>query len=225
MREAFYLVESRSDRDNMVILGMPLIGERKSVDTGTRVPFVWGDEQEQAMYELKIALTTPPALITLDYGPEAGPIVLAFDAIPGGSPDWREKAIAEEKECRASISRIEGSRAEKEKELPVAKSTETREFERIVELTDSEARDIEERNLARPSTRPPVRSKLSTITAVKALLGDPWLRMVTVPWSLDCGCLKYNMPTVKAEQRYYAKYQNPGDSTAFRHLDLNLKVE
>ena len=42
--------------------------------------FVWGMEQTEAMDLLKIALTSPPALKTIDYSELAGLIILAVDA-------------------------------------------------------------------------------------------------------------------------------------------------
>ena len=42
--------------------------------------FVWGKEQEIAMDKLKMALTTAPAMKTLNYSEKAGEIVLAVDA-------------------------------------------------------------------------------------------------------------------------------------------------
>ena len=44
------------------------------------VPFVWGDEQQEAMDELKLRLTSPPAIQSLNYEEGAGEIVLAVDA-------------------------------------------------------------------------------------------------------------------------------------------------
>ena len=43
-------------------------------------PFVWGKEQIEAMDLLKLALTTPPALVSLDYSEGTGEIILAVDA-------------------------------------------------------------------------------------------------------------------------------------------------
>ena len=43
-------------------------------------PFKWKEEQQQAIDALKEALTTAPAIVTLDYGPEAGDIILSIDA-------------------------------------------------------------------------------------------------------------------------------------------------
>lgn len=42
-------------------------------------PFIWGKEQVEAMNLLKLSLTTPPALVSLDYTEEAGDIILAVD--------------------------------------------------------------------------------------------------------------------------------------------------
>ena len=44
------------------------------------VPFVWGDEQQASMDILKEALTSAPALRTLNYSEGAGEIILAVDA-------------------------------------------------------------------------------------------------------------------------------------------------
>ena len=44
------------------------------------VPFVWGKEQQAAMETLKLALTTAPALRSIDYRKDAGEIILAVDA-------------------------------------------------------------------------------------------------------------------------------------------------
>ena len=44
------------------------------------VPFVWGEEQVAAMETLKAALTTAPALRSIDYADNAGEIILAVDA-------------------------------------------------------------------------------------------------------------------------------------------------
>jgi RNase H-like domain found in reverse transcriptase/Reverse transcriptase (RNA-dependent DNA polymerase) len=44
----------------------------------------WGEEQDLAMFELKIALTNAPALVTIDYGPDGGLIIVAFDASKKG---------------------------------------------------------------------------------------------------------------------------------------------
>ncbi len=43
-------------------------------------PFIWGKEQIEAMDLLKLALTTPPALVSFDYSEEKGEIILAMDA-------------------------------------------------------------------------------------------------------------------------------------------------
>ena len=40
----------------------------------------WTDAQEESMNVLKNALTSAPALVTIDYAEGAGRIVLAFDA-------------------------------------------------------------------------------------------------------------------------------------------------
>src|SRR5262249_49007883 len=45
-----------------------------------RVPFEWGPEQREAADALKQALTSPPALISIDYSEEAGRIYLAIDS-------------------------------------------------------------------------------------------------------------------------------------------------
>ena len=42
--------------------------------------FIWDKEQTESMDRLKIALTTAPALISLDYSEDAGDIILAVDA-------------------------------------------------------------------------------------------------------------------------------------------------
>ena len=42
--------------------------------------FVWEEEQEEAMQRLKDALTTAPALLPLDYSPDAGKVILAVDS-------------------------------------------------------------------------------------------------------------------------------------------------
>ena len=42
--------------------------------------FVWGKEQMEAMDLLKLALTTLPALVSLDYSEGAGDIILVVDA-------------------------------------------------------------------------------------------------------------------------------------------------
>lgn len=44
------------------------------------IPFIWGKEQVEAMDLLKFALTSPPALVSLDYTEGAGDIILAVDA-------------------------------------------------------------------------------------------------------------------------------------------------
>lgn len=44
------------------------------------VLFVWGDDQDRAMAILKEALTTAPALASLDYSEGAGEIILGADA-------------------------------------------------------------------------------------------------------------------------------------------------
>ena len=46
--------------------------------------FVWNAEQRHAMDELKIALTTAPALLPIDYGPDAGEIIVMVDACGTG---------------------------------------------------------------------------------------------------------------------------------------------
>ena len=43
-------------------------------------PFIWGKEQIEAMDLLKLALTTSPTLVSLDYSEEVGEIILAVDA-------------------------------------------------------------------------------------------------------------------------------------------------
>lgn len=48
------------------------------------IPFVWGEQQDQAMFDLKISLTQAPALVTPAYGEDAGLIVVAFDASQKG---------------------------------------------------------------------------------------------------------------------------------------------
>jgi hypothetical protein len=48
------------------------------------VPFVWGEEQHQAMEELKMALTIAPTLVKITYDEDSGEIILATDA-SGGS--------------------------------------------------------------------------------------------------------------------------------------------
>ena len=50
----------------------------------TGVVFVWGLEQVEAMHLLKVALTTAPALIQLDYSDGAGLIILMIDASKNG---------------------------------------------------------------------------------------------------------------------------------------------
>ena len=47
--------------------------------------WVWGEAQEDAMFNLKMALTNAPALVTIDYGPEGGLIIVAFD---GSKKGW-----------------------------------------------------------------------------------------------------------------------------------------
>ena len=42
--------------------------------------FIWGTEQQLAMDALKVALTTAPALVTLDYSSGAEEIILAVDS-------------------------------------------------------------------------------------------------------------------------------------------------
>lgn len=44
------------------------------------VKFIWGAEQAAAMKELQKAITSPPILITIRYGPGAGLVILAVDA-------------------------------------------------------------------------------------------------------------------------------------------------
>ena len=44
------------------------------------IPFIWGKDQIEAMDLLKFALTTPPALVSLDYTEGAGDIIFAIDA-------------------------------------------------------------------------------------------------------------------------------------------------
>lgn len=44
------------------------------------VKFEWGVDQQEAMDLLKMTLTSPPALISLDYKESAGPIILAADS-------------------------------------------------------------------------------------------------------------------------------------------------
>ena len=44
------------------------------------IPFIWGKEQVKTMDLLKFALTSPPALVSLDYIERAGDIILAVDA-------------------------------------------------------------------------------------------------------------------------------------------------
>ena len=48
------------------------------------IPFAWEREQVEAMDLLKLALTSPPALVSLDYSKDAGEIILAVDASLGG---------------------------------------------------------------------------------------------------------------------------------------------
>ncbi|RYP39740.1 hypothetical protein DL768_010696 [Monosporascus sp. mg162] len=47
-------------------------------------PFIWGPDQDRAMESVKKAITTAPTLITLDYGPEAGKIIVRTDASKEG---------------------------------------------------------------------------------------------------------------------------------------------
>ena len=44
------------------------------------VIFVWGPEQRKAMKLLKVALTSTPALVSIDYSLSASLIILAIDA-------------------------------------------------------------------------------------------------------------------------------------------------
>ncbi len=44
------------------------------------IPFAWGKEQVEAMDLLKLELTSPPALVSLDYSKDADEIILAVDA-------------------------------------------------------------------------------------------------------------------------------------------------
>ena len=48
------------------------------------VVFIWGPEQQEAMDVLKICLTSPPAIRSVDYSERAGEIILAADASLGG---------------------------------------------------------------------------------------------------------------------------------------------
>lgn len=42
--------------------------------------FIWGDEQKAAMDDLKVALTSAPALIQISYDEGSGTIILTVDA-------------------------------------------------------------------------------------------------------------------------------------------------
>ena len=44
------------------------------------IPFACGKEQIEAMDLLKLALTSPPTLVLLDYSKDAGDIILAVNA-------------------------------------------------------------------------------------------------------------------------------------------------
>ena len=44
------------------------------------IPFLWRKKQVEAIDLLKLALTSPPALVSLDYSKDAGEIILAVDA-------------------------------------------------------------------------------------------------------------------------------------------------
>ena len=61
------------------------------------VDFEWGPEQDQAMDALKLALTSAPALVQLDYSEDAGPIILAVDASLTG---WGAVLMQEDSEGR-----------------------------------------------------------------------------------------------------------------------------
>ena len=44
------------------------------------VDFVWGNNQQEAIDTLKLKLTQAPILRAIDYGEDAGDIILAVDA-------------------------------------------------------------------------------------------------------------------------------------------------
>lgn len=53
-------------------------------------PFLWSEKQVEAMDLFKLALTTPPTLVSLDYSEGAGDIILTLDASLEG---WGEVLI------------------------------------------------------------------------------------------------------------------------------------
>ena len=66
------------------ILDFAVIAEPLYVLTKKGEVWHWGQMQEDAMFDLKMALTNAPALVTLQYGPGAGLIIVAFDASKKG---------------------------------------------------------------------------------------------------------------------------------------------
>ena len=68
------------------------------------VPFEWGQEQDDAANALKLALTSAPALVKLDYGDDAGKIILAVDASQKG---WGAVLMQEDRDQRRHPCRYE----------------------------------------------------------------------------------------------------------------------
>lgn len=66
--------------------------------------FAWGEEQQLAMDSLKLALTTAPALVQINYEEGAGKVVLAVDASLTG---WGAVLMQEDEEKKRHPSRYE----------------------------------------------------------------------------------------------------------------------
>ena len=85
--------------DSFAMLATPLyILTRKGIE------WFWGQEQDQAMFDLKMALTQAPALVTIDYGPNGGLIVITFDASKKG---WGAVIMQLDKDGKRHPARFE----------------------------------------------------------------------------------------------------------------------
>ena len=87
------------------VLGFAIIAAPLYQLTRKNVVWYWTTEHSDAMTQLKIALTSAPALVTINYDEGAGRIIMVFDASKTG---WGAVIMQEDKDGKRHPVRFEG---------------------------------------------------------------------------------------------------------------------